>query len=235
MQSVHSIPSFTRLNMTTKRIATLALTLAFGSLIACAVDEEASEPWIGEERGALELIPDETPSFVDEAELQDVMGDEALDEFVAEPDVQEDGWTGWYDRDNPSGNGDWELRSLQAGVCSSPTGVECRTITGLALWQTGEVVSCSAIDGLLCLNSSQPDGVCNYDYKVRFLCPSCVPATCAPGQCGHVPNGCEDGTIWCGICAPPPPPPLLCPWGVCDNGDCCENNFQCANNMCNLY
>jgi Mucin-2 protein WxxW repeating region len=237
--------------------AGLALGLALGSFGACVVDEGADEPWIGGERGAFEQVPDETPSYVDEAELRDVFGDAAMDaeisDLTADLDPQLDAWTKWYDRDDPSGNGDWELRYLQSGVCSTPTGVECRTLGGLALWETGEVVSCS-VDGLLCLNSNQPDGSCNYDYQVKFLCPGCVSTGCGPGDCGNlfdncgaaincgpccVSNGCGPGDcgnlfdncgepINCGPC-------WQCEVGICSNGaSCCSSNLDCYTGYCNL-
>jgi len=54
--------------------------------------------------------------------------------------------------------------------CEVPTEVECQTTTGLDYSKTGEVVSCSLTKGLVCKNSNQPDGKCNYDYKIRFNC-----------------------------------------------------------------
>ncbi len=136
-------------NAGTPLTLTLALLL---SMMACQDDTDAG--WHGDELWEMETVPDERPALFDEG--------------------QEKGsaWTGWYDRDNPGGTGDWELRHLQSGVCAVPTGVECRTTGWLALWETGEVVSCSANDGLLCLMADQPDGVCDHDYMVRFLCPS---------------------------------------------------------------
>ncbi len=189
------------------RLTFLGVTLlpTIGVLGACGVDEDSDEIWVGEERGASELIPDETPSFVDEAELREVFGDEALDDEIdgltAEPDTQHgSSWTGWYDRDNPSGNGDYESRHLQSGVCSTPTGVECRTVGGLALWDTGELVSCSAMGGLVCVNADQPDGECDYDYKVRFLCPDDPGGPDPkPGICAGAGGICVDSS---GCCTP---------------------------------
>lgn len=80
-------------------------------------------------------------------------------------------WTQWYDRDNPSGSGDYEDRASQVGVCANPVEVECETTSGLDAASTGEVITCTPSGGLVCVNSNQPDGVCNYDYRVRFGCP----------------------------------------------------------------
>lgn len=82
-------------------------------------------------------------------------------------------WTAWLDRDNPSGNGDYELLTdfVAAGqVCANPIGIACETTTGIPHTQTGEVYSCSVTNGGTCVNANQPDGAC-LDYRVRFLCP----------------------------------------------------------------
>ena len=82
-------------------------------------------------------------------------------------------WTGWMDRDNPSGTGDWETVSdaVSMGGCPNPIWVECKTTTGLDWWQTHEVIQFSTSGGCICKNSDQPDKTCNYDYKIRELCP----------------------------------------------------------------
>ncbi|XP_071956624.1 cartilage intermediate layer protein 2-like [Antedon mediterranea] len=83
-------------------------------------------------------------------------------------------WTPWFDRDNPSGTGDWEtVGSLYSEnpnqMCQNPTGIQCQTTSGAHYTSTGEVVSCSASTGLVCRNADQPDNYCQ-DYRVRFLC-----------------------------------------------------------------
>lgn len=79
-------------------------------------------------------------------------------------------WTQWGNRDDPSGSGDWELRTdMPFPVCAAPTGVQCQTLNGIDWTQTGEVVSCDT-GGFVCQNDNQPDGACQ-DYMVRFLCP----------------------------------------------------------------
>ena len=35
-------------------------------------------------------------------------------------------WGPWLDRDNPSGNGDYETRSDEWRVCDNPTAIQCR-------------------------------------------------------------------------------------------------------------
>jgi microsomal dipeptidase-like Zn-dependent dipeptidase len=82
-------------------------------------------------------------------------------------------WTGWLNRDGPSGSGDWETVSefITAGqVCSNPIGVECQTTSGVSSTQSGEVYTCD-LGGGVCRNADQPDAWC-HDYRVRFLCPA---------------------------------------------------------------
>ena len=83
-------------------------------------------------------------------------------------------WTSWFDRDNPSGNGDYENLSLLLAegkpICKVPIDVQCVTLNGLSIAATGEIVHYSPTTGCYCVNAEQPDGKCNYDYKVRFKC-----------------------------------------------------------------
>ncbi|XP_071944581.1 uncharacterized protein [Antedon mediterranea] len=83
-------------------------------------------------------------------------------------------WTPWFNRDNPSGSGDWEtvsdLYSENPSImCDNPTAIECQTINGLPYTSTGEIVSCTTY-GLVCKNEDQTVGECS-DYRVRFFCP----------------------------------------------------------------
>ena len=94
-------------------------------------------------------------------------------------------WTQWFDRDGPSGSGDYEdlttLKKENIGkICDSPTDIECQTIAGLDYTTTEEVVICDVNKGATCINAQQPDGKCNYDYKVRFYCGS--PSALAPNE-----------------------------------------------------
>ena len=91
-------------------------------------------------------------------------------------------WTGFMDRDNASGSGDYETRNafLASGQlpasCTAPGGVECQTLGGTDWTLTGEVYTCNTSTGGACVNSQQPDGFCQ-DYQVRFLC-QCLPGSC---------------------------------------------------------
>lgn len=79
-------------------------------------------------------------------------------------------WTEWYNRDSPSGSGDWELLSSLGDVCNGQkiVGVECQTTSGVDSNKTGQTVSCSTTSGFSCQNSQNPSGC--LDYKVRFEC-----------------------------------------------------------------
>jgi hypothetical protein len=83
-------------------------------------------------------------------------------------------WTSWFDRDEPSGNGDYEtlhdFKNEGYPVCASPIDIQCQTLNGVDWTQTGEVYTCAPSQGGSCVNSQQPDGSCQ-DYRVRFLCP----------------------------------------------------------------
>lgn len=84
-------------------------------------------------------------------------------------------WTQWFNRDDPSGNGDGEHRGLMTGVpCQNPVKAECRRVSdGVDFSLTGEIVRCTT-DGAECLNSQQSDGNCD-DYEIRFACPATNP------------------------------------------------------------
>ncbi|XP_078584280.1 uncharacterized protein LOC144866630 [Branchiostoma floridae x Branchiostoma japonicum] len=86
-------------------------------------------------------------------------------------------WTPWFDRDDPSATGDWEvlshLRPENPGeICREPTDIEVRVIaTGLDAFLTGEVFAFYDVTtGFVCKKEDQPDDTC-LDYEVRFCCP----------------------------------------------------------------
>uniref|UniRef100_UPI00398F5DC2 mucin-5AC isoform X2 n=1 Tax=Pristiophorus japonicus TaxID=55135 RepID=UPI00398F5DC2 len=84
--------------------------------------------------------------------------------------------TKWFDRDNPSGIGDFEdlvnLRKEYPGqICSNPTACEVQTISGVPASSSGDIVSeCSISSGFTCVNAEQKDKSC-HDYRIRFTCP----------------------------------------------------------------
>ncbi|XP_056284407.1 mucin-5B-like isoform X3 [Pseudoliparis swirei] len=85
-------------------------------------------------------------------------------------------WTEWFDRDDPSGSGDWEtlvdLHKVHPGkICPKPAAIEAQTLTGLSVAAAGEVIQIDTTSGFVCRNKDQPDKRCN-DYRVRFSCPA---------------------------------------------------------------
>ncbi|KAM8725847.1 cartilage intermediate layer protein 2-like [Acanthopagrus schlegelii] len=97
-------------------------------------------------------------------------------------EAAEECWTGWFDRDDPSGTGDWEtlsdLRRENPGkICPEPGSMEVTTLSGLSVGAAGEVIFRNDLtDGFVCRNQDQSDRTCN-DYRVRFCCP--------PQYCGE--------------------------------------------------
>nr|XP_033777276.1 cartilage intermediate layer protein 1-like isoform X2 [Geotrypetes seraphini] len=84
--------------------------------------------------------------------------------------------TQWFDRDDPSGYGDYEtlsdLRTEYPGqICTNPIGIEVRTIDGSPL-QTSLIQFSDTTSGFGCVNKlTPPQGYCK-DYTVRFTCPA---------------------------------------------------------------
>ncbi|XP_072305241.1 uncharacterized protein [Eucyclogobius newberryi] len=83
-------------------------------------------------------------------------------------------WTEWFDRDDPSGIGDWELlvnlRNEYPGkICSKPVDIEARTLSGLTPAAAGDVVQMNKDTGFVCKDTDQKDKKCS-DYRVRFSC-----------------------------------------------------------------
>ncbi|CAH1247321.1 VWA2 [Branchiostoma lanceolatum] len=90
-------------------------------------------------------------------------------------------YTNWFDRDNPSATGDWEvlshLRPENPGqICLAPTDIQVRVKgTEQPAFMTGEVFAFYDVStGFVCRKEDQPDNTC-LDYEVRFCCPR----TCA--------------------------------------------------------
>ncbi|MCP5016989.1 MAG: hypothetical protein GY938_17235 [Ketobacter sp.] len=82
-------------------------------------------------------------------------------------------WTQWFDRDNPSGSGDWEqliVLRKEHDICLNVTNVEVRTrYTDVPAELTGQFFFQYDLDGFVCRNADNT-GEC-LDYKVRFCCP----------------------------------------------------------------
>ncbi|XP_077422362.1 cartilage intermediate layer protein 2-like [Vanacampus margaritifer] len=86
-------------------------------------------------------------------------------------------WTPWFDRDNPSATGDHEtLSSLHkenpGKICDHPIQIEVKTTSGASVESTGDVIHVSdAHRGFVCINGDQPNNGHCADYQVCFLCP----------------------------------------------------------------
>ncbi|XP_065835629.1 mucin-5AC-like [Oscarella lobularis] len=85
-------------------------------------------------------------------------------------------WTRWFDIDDPSATGDWELLRDNPNVCREPSEIRCRKkYTNLGAHLIGEIHKCSLSYGFSCRNSEQPGyepgrTMCS-DYEVSYLCP----------------------------------------------------------------
>ncbi|MBN3301341.1 CILP1 protein, partial [Amia calva] len=85
--------------------------------------------------------------------------------------------TDWFDIDDPSGNGDYELLSELLAlspreVCASPLAMEAQTLSGTPASLTGDIFQVyDATYGFACVNADQSSGKCK-DYRVRFTCPA---------------------------------------------------------------
>ncbi|XP_056588810.1 uncharacterized protein si:dkey-205h13.2 [Triplophysa dalaica] len=91
--------------------------------------------------------------------------------------------TEWFDRDDHTGNGDYEylsdlLNEYPGFVCPTPIGIEVQTISGQPAFQTGNVFQVyNPTSGFACVNANQGGGQCA-DYRVRFLCPDTFCSKC---------------------------------------------------------
>ncbi|XP_073679321.1 uncharacterized protein [Garra rufa] len=82
--------------------------------------------------------------------------------------------TRWFDYDNPSKGGDYELltdlhNNYPGEICPNPIGIEAQTVSGQLAFQTGNGITLSvSASGFSCTHVKP--GFC-LDYKVRFICP----------------------------------------------------------------
>ncbi|ROL46903.1 Cartilage intermediate layer protein 2 [Anabarilius grahami] len=80
--------------------------------------------------------------------------------------------TPWFDRDDPSGVGDYEtlpliLIAYPLQVCAQPIAIEVTTITGTPVLPNGSGITVyDPLQGFVCVNGACPD------YRVRFTCPA---------------------------------------------------------------
>lgn len=84
--------------------------------------------------------------------------------------------TRWFDYDDPTGNGDYEVLSdllniYPGEICPQPIAIEVQTVSGEPASNTSDVfLNYDATFGFICVNSDQGSRSCE-DYRVRFTCP----------------------------------------------------------------
>ncbi|XP_068433641.1 mucin-5AC-like [Clinocottus analis] len=105
---------------------------------------------------------------------------------VAEDNIVRECWTNWFDRDDPSGSGDWEIlswfrRDNPGQICPKPTAVEAQTLSGQSVAAAGDVIyKNDPTTGFVCRNQDQRNNKMCKDYRVRFSCP---PSFCGIEEC----------------------------------------------------
>ncbi|KAK7501349.1 hypothetical protein BaRGS_00007474, partial [Batillaria attramentaria] len=117
---------------------------------------------------------------------------------TASPYTCVSGWSKWISADTPdTGDGDHELLTDQAkqGLC--PGGelkqIECQTVNNIPYHSSGEIVTCSVDQGLVCNNADNSPIPCS-DYQVRYLCECAgVPTAYLPGYTGPTPTAFPAG------------------------------------------
>ncbi|KAK7109139.1 mucin-5B-like [Littorina saxatilis] len=86
-------------------------------------------------------------------------------------------WSDWINRDTPSGDGDKEGLTFEEKTHFCPGGkitdVQCMTVSDIEYFSTGETATCTAQNGMTCLNADNDPAQCS-DYKIKYQC------TCAP-------------------------------------------------------
>ena len=94
------------------------------------------------------------------------------------PNCTDGTWTEFFDQDNPSGNGDFELlRDLvssqlqQTFICRNPTSIDVRLLNGSDYRVGNQNVRIAVNFGFECRNDNQNDSRNCLDYMVRFCCP----------------------------------------------------------------
>ncbi|XP_021374153.1 mucin-5AC-like [Mizuhopecten yessoensis] len=160
---------------------------------------------------------------------------------VDESCVDYDAWVN-IGQPTPLSGGDFErIEKVKAASqnCHSPMKIECRTATGVAYNETGQVVSCNLWQGLVCNNADQADSHGCFDYKVRLGClrnsPECVPPIPRPtpsmapmmGSTVFVTNKYNGSVCFEGIDTSRCPVNGCAPGLVCD-GMTCVRKSECT-------
>lgn len=96
---------------------------------------------------------------------------------IPTPKCKNGKWTDFYDRDNPSGKGDYETLELlretsPENICPKPINIDVvEVITGASYLTYGQNVVIGPDIGFYCVNDEQNGELCE-DYKIRFCCPN---------------------------------------------------------------
>ncbi|KAF6715713.1 Thyrotropin receptor [Oryzias melastigma] len=82
-------------------------------------------------------------------------------------------WTEWFDRDNPSGTGDWELlsdlrRENPGQICETPQYIQAKADSVLGVFKRDKFYIYNPTKGFVCRNKDQKFTDC-WDYKVREI------------------------------------------------------------------
>ncbi|WAQ93441.1 EDIL3-like protein [Mya arenaria] len=130
-------------------------------------------------------------------------------------------WSSWINRDNPNiGVGDYESMTdkEKADFCigGNIKSIECVTTDGVASYSSGEIMSCTLLNGFSCNNQHNAPVPCS-DYKIRYFC-LCeeTSSTTSVKPTSTIPF---NGTL-------PPTLHLTCGWSPWLNGD--RPNFGSA-------
>ncbi|XP_062888950.1 mucin-2-like [Mobula hypostoma] len=95
---------------------------------------------------------------------------------LSTPDTSKICKTEWFNIDDPSGEGDYEVFNhlyiqFPNRICLYPIACEVETTSGVPASQTGENIEpCNVARGFFCRNDDQSDQMCQ-DYRIRFTCP----------------------------------------------------------------
>ncbi|KAF6733049.1 Cartilage intermediate layer protein 2 [Oryzias melastigma] len=78
-------------------------------------------------------------------------------------------WTEWFDRDNPSGTGDWELlsdlrRENPGQICETPQYIQAKADSVLGVFKRDKFYIYNPTKGFVCRNEDQKFTDC-WDYK----------------------------------------------------------------------
>jgi len=102
-------------------------------------------------------------------------------------------WTPYYNGDDATGTGDWEmLHNLEPNqACLNPMGAKVRD-TQAGYYGTSDEVTHLTLEGFYCLNEEQPSGMPCADFEISFCCPTDETMTCETAE----QEWCADNE-WC--------------------------------------